>query len=273
MLNLKKISHLKRLAVGPPVPSTSGKIRIKFLSGHCLLCPTAKLEQACRSVSNLRLPARRVSKEVVLAGFKSRTTVTTEDGFTTVIRKQRGRTAEEFPSLLTITTKSHKATMIWVRSSSSLPIVAKKIRSKALFVSRFSPQVIAHDIEKSLREQLKLASLACTRLKTKFDSYSSFQVSVSEDDFPLINNASLWPSGCLIAPFYGRLSTGQIYSAVNSDLPRSSSPSAGTDAPCDPPAGSDRSVKYAHIPLEQILAPAPTNSSNGETGGSPDPNR
>jgi hypothetical protein len=42
----------------------------------------------------------------------------------------------------------------------------------------------------------------------------------------------------MIAPFYGRLSADQIYSAVNSDLPRSSSPSAGIDASCDPPAGS-----------------------------------
>jgi hypothetical protein len=131
-------------------------------------------------------------KEVVSAGFKYRT-VTTEDGFTTVIRKQMGRTAEEFPCLPTIAVKSHKATMIGARSSSSLPIVAKKIRSKALFVSRFSPQVTALDIEKSLREQLKLASLACTRLKTKFDSYASFQVSVSQDKFPLING--VWPSG------------------------------------------------------------------------------
>jgi hypothetical protein len=38
------------------------KIRSKFLSGHCLLCPTVKLQQAGRSVSNLRLPTRRVNK-------------------------------------------------------------------------------------------------------------------------------------------------------------------------------------------------------------------
>jgi protein tyrosine phosphatase (PTP) superfamily phosphohydrolase (DUF442 family) len=157
-------------------------------------------------------------KEVVSAGFRpqsvSRTTVNTEDGFTTVIRKKRGRTSEEFPSLPTIATKRHKATMIGVRSSSSLPVVAKKIRPKALFLSRFSPQVTVSDIEKSLREQMKLASLVCNRLTTKSDSYVSFHVSVSEDNFPLINNTGVWPSGCLIAPFYGRLSADQIYSAV-----------------------------------------------------------
>jgi hypothetical protein len=109
--------------------------------------------------------------------------------------------------------------MIGVRSSSSLPIVAKNMWSKALFVSRISPQVTASGIEKSLREQLKLASLACTRLKTKFYSYAFFHVSVAEDDLPLINNTGVWLSGGLIASFYGHLSADQIYSVVNSDLP------------------------------------------------------
>jgi hypothetical protein len=53
--------------------------------------------------------------------------------------------------------------------------------------------------------------LVCTRLKTKFNSCSSFYISVNEEDFPLINNTGVWLSGCLIAPFYGKLTTNQIY--------------------------------------------------------------
>jgi hypothetical protein len=34
-----------------------------------------------------------------------------------------------------------------VRNSASLPIVSKRERSKALFVSRFSPEVTAADVE------------------------------------------------------------------------------------------------------------------------------
>jgi hypothetical protein len=67
----------------------------------------------------------------------------------------------------------------------------------------FSPDVSENDIEKSLLEQLKLTLLTCTRLKTKFKSYTSFRISVNEDDFPLINNTGVWPSNCLIAPFFG----------------------------------------------------------------------
>jgi hypothetical protein len=60
-----------------------------------------------------------------------------------------------------------------------------------------------------------LKSLVCTRLKTKFNTYASFQISVTEEDFPLINNVGVWPDGCLIAPFYGRLSSEQIFSTTN----------------------------------------------------------
>jgi hypothetical protein len=55
--------------------------------------------------------------------------------------------------------------MIGVRSSSFLSVVQKRLLRKSLFVSRFSPDVTASDVEKSLKDQLQLASLACTRLK------------------------------------------------------------------------------------------------------------
>jgi hypothetical protein len=101
--------------------------------------------------------------------------------------------------------------MIGVRSSSSLSVVQKSVRMRSLIVSRFSPEVTAADVEKSLKDQLQLASIACTRLKTKHNSYASFHVSVPEDDFHLTNNTGVWPNGCLIAPYYGRLSADQIY--------------------------------------------------------------
>jgi hypothetical protein len=127
--------------------------------------------------------------------------------------------------------------MIGVGSSSSLCVVAKRVRTKALFVSRFATDVTSTDIEKSLNEQLKLTSLTCTRLKTKFNSYASFHILVGEDDFHLINNTGVWPSGYLIAPFFGRLNLDQIYSALSSSS-RPSSPGAGVSS-LDPKGGSD----------------------------------
>jgi hypothetical protein len=41
---------------------------------------------------------------------------------------------------------------------------------------------------KVLKEHLSLNKLACTSLKTKWNIYASFLVSVTEDGFPLTNN-------------------------------------------------------------------------------------
>jgi hypothetical protein len=125
--------------------------------------------------------------------------------------------------------------MIGVRSSSSLSVVQKRVRRKSLFVSRFSPDVTASDVEKSLKDQLQLASLACTGLKTKHNSYASFHVSVAEDDFHLINNTGVWPNGCLIAPYYGRLSPDQIYTVEAPATSRPTYPGAGSHRPATPP--------------------------------------
>jgi hypothetical protein len=133
------------------------------------------------------------------------------------------------------TTKTPRVPMIGVRISSSLSVVQKRVRRKSLFVSRFYPEVTASDVENSLKEQLPLASLTCTRLKTKHNSYASFHVSVVEDDFHLINNTGVWPNGCLIAPYYGRLNPDQIYTAETSATSRPPTPGAGCLSPLTPP--------------------------------------
>jgi hypothetical protein len=87
-----------------------------------------------------------------------------------------------------------------------------------------------------LKEQLSLKRLVCTRLKTKFNAYASFHISVIEEDFPLINNTGVWPSGCIIAHFYGKLTSDQVYS---SSAPPTSVPavvpSDGTKSPTTTP--------------------------------------
>jgi hypothetical protein len=123
--------------------------------------------------------------------------------------------------------KKCRSPMIGVRSSSSLSVVPRQVKTKSLFVSRFSQEVTTTDNERSLNEQLKLKSLSRARLKTEFNSYASFHISVAEDDFHLINNTGVWPSGCLIAPYYGRLSPDHTYSYPTLDSSHPPSPPAG----------------------------------------------
>jgi hypothetical protein len=118
--------------------------------------------------------------------------------------------------------KPRRQPLIGVISSLSLPVISKAERFKALFVSRFSLDVTADDVHKSLKEQLSLKKLVYTKLKTKFNSYSSFHISVTDDEFALINNISVWPSGCLIASYYGKLTPDQTFTP--------STPEAGAPA-------------------------------------------
>jgi hypothetical protein len=59
-------------------------------------------------------------------------------------------------------------------------------------------------------------------------------VSVTEDDFHLINNIRVWLNGCLIAPYYVRLSPDQIYTDEAPDKSRPPS-GAGSLLPSVPP--------------------------------------
>jgi hypothetical protein len=123
--------------------------------------------------------------------------------------------------------KPRRQFLIGVSSSLSLPVISKSEKSKALFVSRFIPEVTADDVHKLLKEQLSLRKLVCTKLRTKFNSYSSFHISVTEDEFALIKNIGVWPSGCVIAPYYSKLTPDQIFTP---STPEAGAPAAATNS-------------------------------------------
>jgi hypothetical protein len=131
--------------------------------------------------------------------------------------------------------KPRRQPLIGVSSSLSLPVISIHERSKALFVSRFSPEVTADDVHNSLKEQLSLKKLVCTKLKTKFNSCSSFHISVKEDEFPIINNTGVWPSGYLFVPYYGKLTPDKIFT---SSTPEAGAPAAAINSAANP-AGKD----------------------------------
>jgi hypothetical protein len=170
------------------------------------------------------------------------------------------------PTAVVNSIKKPRTVQFGVRNS-SLPVVQKRVINKSLFASRFSPDVTASDVEQSLRDQLQLASLVCTRLKTRHNSYASFHISVAENDFHLINNTGVWPNGCLIAPYYGRLNPDQIYTVATpvATCPPTPSPrdrSTSTPPPHDPAevesvGVADESVGVADLALG-LGAPVPS---------------
>jgi hypothetical protein len=54
---------------------------------------------------------------------------------------------------------------------------------------------------------------------------------VTEDDFPQINSADVWPTGCLIAPYYGKLMPDQIFTP---STPETGTPVASIITAADP---------------------------------------
>lgn len=89
--------------------------------------------------------------------------------------------------------------------SSKLVSVPRVPRERALFVSRLHPSTTVADITDALRTSLPEVSVTCTKLRSRYDTYSSFHISVKGDHFDSINEANVWPDGCIFRPFFGKL--------------------------------------------------------------------
>ncbi|GBN60797.1 hypothetical protein AVEN_261326-1 [Araneus ventricosus] len=100
---------------------------------------------------------------------------------------------------------------------SSLKSVGKLPKRKAIFLSRLSPDATVYEVSQFLNP-LKLNHLLCRRIRTKFQSYASFHVEVFESDFHFLSDASIWPEGCMVTEFFGRLKEDQVY-PDNTNLP------------------------------------------------------
>jgi hypothetical protein len=79
--------------------------------------------------------------------------------FVTVVRKKQVTPSLINTAALRNATKKPRIAMIGVRSSSSLSVVQKRVCRISLFVSRFSPDVTASDVEESLKDQCSLLPL------------------------------------------------------------------------------------------------------------------
>lgn len=95
------------------------------------------------------------------------------------------------------------------KKDSDLKSVKRLPRKKAAFVSRLSPETSVKEISDFLGP-LGLDFLLCHKLKTKFQSYSSFHIQVYESDFDRVMDESTWPEGCLVTEFSGKLRKDQI---------------------------------------------------------------
>nr|CAD7457768.1 unnamed protein product [Timema tahoe] len=151
------------------------------------------------------------SKSVVKSPAGSQSaSASADDGFTVVSSRKNKSSNSNVREDPPVQRSRARKLLTGNKIATDLQTVNKVFKKKSLFVTRFSPEVSSLAIQSYLNKELNLDYLVCSKLKTKFNSYSSFHISVKEDDFPMINISDIWPSGCLIAPYYGKLLPEQI---------------------------------------------------------------
>lgn len=86
------------------------------------------------------------------------------------------------------------------------PKTAPRPRTAALFVTRFAPEATSKYIEEIVRASLTPTHLKVSKIQTRHqDLYSSFHVEVLATDFDKVDDVNVWPDGCMIKPYHGRL--------------------------------------------------------------------
>ena len=117
------------------------------------------------------------------------------------------------------TVKKKKKTHLGKLSGSSLETVPRRLLPADVFVSRLNPDTSESDMTYFVKLQFpQVTNVTCTKLKTKFESYSSFRIMLNGINFKNSLNPESWPRGVLIKRLYSpALSKSQPGSSANSD--------------------------------------------------------
>lgn len=91
------------------------------------------------------------------------------------------------------------------RKDAPVSSVPRPPAKRALFVSRLRPSTTLEELSELLSSTLEVGSFTCKKLRSKYDTYASFHISTTVDNFSRINDACVWPEGCLFRPFWGPL--------------------------------------------------------------------
>ncbi|KAG0434299.1 hypothetical protein HPB47_019203 [Ixodes persulcatus] len=93
-------------------------------------------------------------------------------------------------------------------SASGIPVApppSQPRRQRAVFVTRLGPNCDAASLQAHIEQSGILSELACTRLKTRHDGYSSIHVMAAEQDIEKLFDPLPWPEGSLFKEFTGQL--------------------------------------------------------------------
>lgn len=97
-------------------------------------------------------------------------------------------------------------------------------RYSHFFITRIKPSVSAAELTLDLLTYAtELKSVICSKMSTKHSSYSSFHLSVLEEQKHLVSSDEAWPEGVLVKPFIGKLLKNYVTEKYDSLNPGGSS--------------------------------------------------
>lgn len=89
------------------------------------------------------------------------------------------------------------------KEETSLRVVKHFSKPAEIFISRLDPETTDDQMHEYVKAQFGTAtSIACIKLKTKFESYSSFHISLSSVAFADALMLTNWPAGALVKRYY-----------------------------------------------------------------------
>ena len=99
--------------------------------------------------------------------------------------------------------KSKSKPKIGKNENSSLKVVKKYHKPTNLFVSRFHPETTQNEIELYAKDKFsQLNFIEVTKLKTKYDTYSSFKLTIEGIPLNELFKEDNWPKGVFVKRFY-----------------------------------------------------------------------
>ena len=159
--------------------------------------PTPTMTSSAKTTS--QMASQPTSPTVVLNDFD-------HDEFKTVVnRRNKNKTKN-----------NNKPVILCKGPNVLLQPAIKRIRRKTIFVTRVAPGTTTDVIDNHIKSNIDISTALCTKLKTKYETYSSFHISFDEHHLKEITNPDNWPEGILISTFMGKLKDDQIHGSTNS---------------------------------------------------------
>lgn len=100
--------------------------------------------------------------------------------------------------------KARTPALFGASETCKLIVAPPSTRRRALFVTKLNPDTSCVDISSHL-SSVGVEEVECRKLKTRYDSYASFHVSVAAKDFEKLSDPTVWPKSCLFKAFRGAL--------------------------------------------------------------------